>query len=68
MLRYTLMKSSSAFRETTMSRSDLEFIVLPLLKSLYNAHKARSPSSLYITAILLLSFTQVGARVTDLTS
>ena len=59
-LLYTLMTSSSTFRETILARDDLESVVLPLLRAVHGHHSvAPMPSShLYVVMILLLMFSQ----------
>ena len=68
---YTLLQSSQAFAESVAVRSDLDTLVLPLLRTLYFTTVARlytttngsstpfrSISQLYVTIILLLLFSQ----------
>jgi hypothetical protein len=60
-LLYTLITTSTSFKEYVLSRTDLENIILPLLRSLHEHHR-NSPmpfSHLYVVHILLLMFSQV---------
>lgn len=57
LLLYQLLLSCQSFREYVLVRSDLETLIIPVLKLMYNV-KLKNQSQLYLLSIILLILSQ----------
>jgi len=58
LLLYSMLQGNVVFRDTLLARSDLDTLIIPLLERMYQPDRARSPASLYVMVIILLTFTE----------